>query len=103
MVLQMSRPHRNPKSGVYYFRQKVPADLRDALGKTEVSRSLRTKDPQEAKLRNAEATRQQALRWAALRARPGPVPHRQLVALAGIYYRELDAIIQDEPGEERCG
>ena len=45
MVLQMARPQKNPNSGVYYFRQKTPADLVAAFGRKEVSWSLGTKDP----------------------------------------------------------
>ena len=36
MILAMNRPHKNPKTGVYYFRQKVPADLRKLVGKAAV-------------------------------------------------------------------
>ena len=45
MVLMMSRPHKHPKTGVYYFRRAVPADLRTIIGKREELRSLGTKDP----------------------------------------------------------
>ncbi|MFO8127511.1 DUF6538 domain-containing protein, partial [Yoonia sp.] len=99
MVLQMSRPHKNPKSGVYYFRQKTPTDLRAAFGKAEVSRSLHTKDAEEAKDRHAEESRKQALVWQSLRARPCPIPHKQLVAISGEYYRALNKFVEDEPGE----
>jgi hypothetical protein len=45
MLLHMSGPYKNPKTGVYYFRQKTPADLRKVFGKWEAIRSLHTKDP----------------------------------------------------------
>ncbi|MFT4150588.1 MAG: hypothetical protein QM656_10365 [Paracoccaceae bacterium] len=61
MALQMARPQKNKKSGVYYFRQRVPTDLRRILGDKIVSRSLRTKDPETAKLRNVEEVRKQAV------------------------------------------
>ena len=32
MIAAISRPRKNPKIGVYYFRQKVPADLRKLVG-----------------------------------------------------------------------
>ncbi len=99
MVLQMSRPHKNPKSGVYYFRQKTPADLRAIFGTAEVSRSLHTKNAEEAKERHAEESRKQALIWQALRAVPSSIPHKQLVAIAGDYYRSMNEIVEDEPGE----
>ncbi|MCB5410526.1 site-specific integrase [Pseudogemmobacter faecipullorum] len=101
MVLQMSRPHKNPKSGVYYFRQKTPADLVTVFRRKEVSRSLRTKDPHEAKLRNVDEVRKQELIWAALRKRPEPLPHQQIVALSGILYRDHMAAMELEPGSPK--
>ena len=40
MVLMMSRPQKHLKTGVYYFRRAVPADLRPIIGKREELRSL---------------------------------------------------------------
>lgn len=99
MVLQMARPQKNPKSGVYYFRQKTPADLVAVFGRREVSRSLGTKDPEEAKLRNVDEVRKQALIWERLRKRPEPIPHQQIVALSGVIYRDHMAALDLEPGE----
>ncbi|MFD2173368.1 DUF6538 domain-containing protein [Rhodobacter lacus] len=95
----MARPHKNPKSGVYYFRQKTPADLVAVFGRREVSHSLGTKDPAEAKERNSEAVRKQALIWDRLRKRPEPLPHKQIVALSGVLYRDYMAAMELEPGE----
>lgn len=47
MVLMMSRPHKDSR-GVYHVRRKVPVELRAQLG-GEYKRSLRTKDPAEAR------------------------------------------------------
>lgn len=99
MVLQMARPQKKPKSGVYYFRQKTPIDLAAAFGRKEVSWSLGTKDPEEAKVRNIEAVRKQGMMWAALRKRPEPLPPQQIVALSGIIYRDHMAAMELEPGE----
>lgn len=63
MALQMARPYKHPKTGIYHYRQKIPADLRGKLGDKIISRSLRTRDPQEAKIRNANEVRKQALVW----------------------------------------
>ncbi|RWM67863.1 MAG: integrase [Mesorhizobium sp.] len=98
MVLPMPSPQKS-KSGVYYFRQRVPADLRHKVGKAELLYSLRTKDPAEAKARFAQESAKVALRWKALRAIPGPLPHVQLVALAGELYRRQMALLKAEPGE----
>ncbi|WP_342745305.1 DUF6538 domain-containing protein [Puniceibacterium sediminis] len=99
MVLHISRPHKYPKTGVYCFRQKTPADLRKVYGKSEISWSLKTKNEDEAKLRHVEALRKQALVWRTLRTASGSIPHKNLVAIAGGFYRSLVAMIEDEPGE----
>lgn len=99
MALQMARPQKNTKSGVYYFRQKTPADLVAVFGKREVSRTLGTKDPAEAKLRNADEVRKQALIWDTYRKKPEPLPHQQIVALSGLIYRDHMAALELEPGE----
>ena len=49
MALSMSRPWRHPDSGFYWFRKRVPDDLRNLLGKREEKFSLGTRDPIEAK------------------------------------------------------
>lgn len=48
----MAQPFKHPKSGVYYLRRRVPDDLRSILGQ-EYKRSLKTRDPNEAKSRFA--------------------------------------------------
>lgn len=60
MVLQMACPFKHKRTGVLYFRQRVPTDLRHLLGDKIVSRSLRTKDPEETKPRNAAEVMKQA-------------------------------------------
>lgn len=98
MVLQMARPQKNSKSGVYYFRQKTPAALVALTGKKEVSWSLGTKDPEEAKVRNAAAVQKQALIWARCAKQPEPLPQQQIVALSGVLYREIMTGLELEPG-----
>ncbi len=99
MVLQMSRPHKNRKSGVYYFRQKTPADLVAVVGKKEVGWSLRTKDPEQAKRLHTLAEQKQDAIWERYRKLPEPLPHQQIVALSGILYRDYMATLDQEPGE----
>ncbi len=48
----MTQPFRS-KTGIYQLRRKVPVELRPALGH-EYKRSLKTRDPDEAKRRFAE-------------------------------------------------
>jgi integrase len=99
MVLQMARPTKNAKTGVYYFRQKTPVDLVAIVGKKEVGWSLGTKDPEQAKVLNTLAVQKQALAWDRYRKRPEPLPHPQIVALSGILYRDYMAMLELEPGE----
>jgi len=83
MALRMSQPYKHPKTGVYYFRQHTPTDLRPLLGDKIVSWSLRTKDCKEGKLRNAVAVIRQAKIWQRCRKQPEPLRHPQIMALSG--------------------
>jgi len=94
----MSRPHKHPKTGVYYFRKAVPDDLRAIIGKREEKVSLGTKDPGDAKVAHAKVSAEVANRWKALRSKPEPLSHRQIVALAGEAYHELVHAVGDNPG-----
>lgn len=99
MVLQMARPTKNAKTGVYYFRQKTPADLVAIVGKKEVGWSLGTKDPEQAKVLNTLAVQKQAMVWERYRKRPEPLPLAKIVALSGILYHDYMAVLELEPGE----
>jgi hypothetical protein len=44
MPLLMARPWKHPKTGVYWFRRGVPADLQPRVGKREELRTLKTND-----------------------------------------------------------
>ena len=83
MALKMSQPYKHPRTSVCYFRQHVPTDLRPLLGNKIKSWSLRTKDSNEAKVRNAAAVIKQAMVWERHRKQPVPLPHPQIVALPG--------------------
>lgn len=48
----MAQPFKHPTSGVFYLRRRVPGELRSVLGR-EYKRSLKTRDPNEAKARFA--------------------------------------------------
>lgn len=45
----IAQPFRHPDSGIYYLRRRVPDDLRQIIGKTEIRRSLNTRHHQQAK------------------------------------------------------
>jgi len=51
MVLAMTRPTKN-RNGTYLTRIGIPANLRDVIGKSELKRSLGTKNESEAKLKH---------------------------------------------------
>ncbi len=50
----MAQPFRHPRSGVFYIRRKVPPELQAVLGR-EYKKTLKTREPSEAKLRFAVA------------------------------------------------
>ncbi len=59
---------------------RVPADLRRLLGDRIVGRSPRTKDKEQAKLRNAVEVQKQAMVSERHGKQPEPLPHVQIVA-----------------------
>ncbi|WP_245486054.1 DUF6538 domain-containing protein [Mesorhizobium sp. M7A.F.Ca.US.010.02.1.1] len=63
----MSRPVKHRKTGVYWFRKRVPADIAVLTGRKEVNRTLGTKDPEEAKRKFAEVLAEYEREWAQLR------------------------------------
>lgn len=66
-VLIMLRPYKHPKTGIYWFRGKVPAALRSVAGKELVTWTLMTKDGTEALKRWPDALR----RWETKKAEWG--------------------------------
>lgn len=67
MTLSMTRPSKRKDSGYYWFRKRVPDDLRDLIGKREEHFSLGTRDPTEAKRLHAEKLAELEERWSNLR------------------------------------
>lgn len=67
MVLAMSRPTKHRKTGVYWFRKRLPADIAALTGRREVNKTLGTKDPEEAKRKYAEVLAGFEREWAQLR------------------------------------
>lgn len=67
MVLAMSRPTKHRKTGVYWFRKRLPADIAVLTGRKEVNKTLGTKDPEEAKRKYAEVLAGFEREWAQLR------------------------------------
>ncbi len=52
MVLACARPWRHPRSGVYWYRRRIPEPLRPLLRRGELRYTLATRDPREAKVRH---------------------------------------------------
>ena len=48
MVLSMARPRKHPRTGIYWFRMRVPDDVRPVVQRKEITRTLRTRDSVEA-------------------------------------------------------
>lgn len=101
MVLRMTRPHRRDKSSMFWFRKRVPDEIRAIIGKREEKVSLRTRDPAEAKIAHARVAAEVEARWAQLRRGVITVSQKQAVAMAGEIYREMVEAHEDNPGEPR--
>lgn len=72
MALSMSRPTKHPRTGIFWLRKRVPDDLRGVVGKTELTKSLGTRDPAVAKRLHAAALAEIETEWAALRKGASP-------------------------------
>ena len=48
-MVQMITPWKHPQTGIYYLYKELPPHLRVEMGKRQVRRSLKTRDPAEAK------------------------------------------------------
>lgn len=48
MVLRVSRLTKHPKTGIYWLRKRVPTDILQLVGREIVTKSLETRDPEEA-------------------------------------------------------
>jgi len=100
MALAMSRPWKHPKTGIYWFRKRVPDELRVLLGKTEEKQSLGTRDPSEAKLKQAEVLVAVEKRWANLRIGPRSLSEREASEFARSAHDTWLARSRDNPSEQ---
>lgn len=98
----MYEPWEHPRSKVWWFRRRVPARLARFGLKGEIKESLGTKDWDEAVLLCAERNLEVERGWRNLESgwgkQPDALSHRQIVALAGEFYREMVANHRDDPG-----
>ncbi len=100
MVLAMSRPQKHPRTGIYWFRKRVPGDLVERIGRKEVTQSLDTRDPLEAKRLFAEVLKEHEVRWANMRAGPRSLTEREAHGLAAVFYEKWMALHGDNPSLE---
>lgn len=82
MVLRMSRPWKHPKTGIYWLRKPVPPDLSATIGRIEIRKTLRTRDPYEAKERLARELLELESQWSKLRGGPRRITEREAHHLA---------------------
>jgi integrase len=114
MVKAMPDPYIPKHSTYYWYRQRVPTDLKSlAKGKTvlvtvdciarhltigsELKVTLSTKDPAVAKVRARDVQDQFDLIWASVRTAEVTLSHKQAVALAGEVYRDW-SVLEENPG-----
>jgi hypothetical protein len=97
----MTRPWKHPKTSVYWLRKRVPEDLLEALGKTEVKKSLRTKNPAEAKALLIKALSELETQWANLRRGPTVLNDSEAHQLAAVVYEQWLNRFKDNPSDQR--
>lgn len=97
MVLPMSRPQKHRKTGIYWLRKRVPGDLVAVLGKSEVTATLETKDPAEAKIRHATMLAELEEKWARLRQSRKEITEREAHAYAKVVGDLWLGMFRDDP------
>jgi hypothetical protein len=97
MTLSMTRPQKHPDSGYYWFRKRVPDDLRDLVGKREERFSLGTRDPSEAKRLHALKLAEVEERWANLRVGQRPLSPDDIARLASEIGEQLRRQLEADP------
>jgi len=95
MVMSMPRPQLRSGSRTYRLRRRVPADL--VVGRREVTLSLKTKDPVEAKRLMAEELVKLETRWATLRKGPQTLSEREAHEIAAAAHDAWLTRHADEP------
>ena len=97
MVLPMTRPFKHPKTGIYWLRKRVPKDLLSVVGRNEITKSLQTRDPTEAKLRLVQALAELDAQWTGLKKGPHSITEREAHAYALSVYKAWLDRNRDDP------
>ena len=100
MALAMARPWKHPKTGIYWFRKRVPDRLRTVLGKSEEKFTLHTRDPIEAKRLHASATLEVDQRWSNLNQPSASLSDREAYELAVPIYDAFLETFRDNPSDQ---
>ena len=100
MVLPMTRPWKHPKTGVYWLRKRVPADLIEEVGRDMVTQTLGTKDPEEAKRRLTQVLADVEAKWASLREGPRMITDREAHFHAKVAEANWLSWFRDNPSEQ---
>jgi integrase len=93
----MTRPWKHPDSGYYWFRKRVPDDLRNLIGKREERFSLGTRDPTEAKRLHALKLAEVEERWSNLRNGQRPLSSDDVAQHAAAIGEHLRRQVQADP------
>lgn len=88
----IAQPFRHPDSGIYYLRRRVPDDLRHIIGKTEIRRSLNTRNHQQAKAAFALAYTESEQLFNDARHGQYVEPHKQVALTDPIVTPSLPAL-----------
>jgi hypothetical protein len=101
MAMRMHAPWKNPRSEKLWCRRRVPSGLVAFMGRREIKLSLGTSDTKLARIRCQEENVKLERMWhehvhGKAYAMLG---QRQIVALAGEFYREMVAAHRDNPGK----
>lgn len=117
MLVRLVRPMKRKESSYFQFTQRIPADILQKVrgqtlalpvGSALVTRrvsqkanviklSLRTRDPVEAKIRQAKLLAHLESVWQSYRNGPRKLTHKENVALAGEVYRALVGVLENNP------
>jgi integrase len=100
MTLPMTRPFKHPRTGIFWIRKRVPADLVPVLGRREVTRSLETRDPAEAKRRHMQVLTDIEAQWTNLRAGPRTLSEREAHGLAEAVFDNWLEAHRDHPSNQ---
>jgi hypothetical protein len=102
MGFRMIEPWKNPRSKFLWFRKRVPERFVALMGRREIKFSLGITDPDDAQLLCVEENLKLERMWqnhAAGRPPGRELDYRQIVALAGEFYKETVEKHRRNPGK----